>query len=195
MRTRWLATALWLLAPAPAAAEWQIRPFVGFTFGGATTFLDPEDAAGRQNPSIGVSAGWLGDVFGLEGDFSRGTGFFQADGRDELLDSGVNTLTGNFVVALPRRMAEYGLRPYFVAGAGLMHVSILGKFGAIEINSSLPVMNLGGGVTGFVNDRLGVSWDVRRFNSLRREGETRGNSFGNEALSFWRATMAVAVRY
>lgn len=198
MRTRWLRAALLsagLLVPAPAAAEWQVRPYVGFTFAGSTTFVDPEDAAGRQNPTLGVSAGWLGEIFGLEGDFSRGTGFFQAGGRDELLDSGVNTLTGNVVIALPRRMAEYGLRPYLVAGAGLMRVSILGKLGAIEINSTLPALNFGGGVTGFLTERIGVSWDVRRFSSMRGEGETRGNSFGNEALSFWRATMAVAVRY
>jgi hypothetical protein len=50
-------------------------------------------------------------------------------------------------------------------------------------------------VTGFLTQRIGLNWDVRRFSTLRGEGETVGNSFGNEQLSFWRATMAVAVRY
>ena len=32
-----------------AATEWQIRPFVGLTFGGGTTLVDPEHAAGSAN--------------------------------------------------------------------------------------------------------------------------------------------------
>ncbi len=79
MRTRWLAVALWLLAPAAASADWQVRPFIGFTFGGATTFVDPEKAIGTQNAVIGVSGGWLGEIFGLEADFGRAPGFFQTD--------------------------------------------------------------------------------------------------------------------
>jgi hypothetical protein len=42
---------------------------------------------------------------------------------------------------------------------------------------------------------VGLNWDVRRLNTLRGEGETLGNSVGPERLSFWRATMAVALRY
>jgi hypothetical protein len=195
MRTGWLTVGLLLFLQLPAAAEWQIRPFIGFTFAGATTFVDPEDAAGRQNPSIGVSGGWLGDIFGVEGDFGRGSGFFEAGNRRVLISSGVNTLTANVVIALPRRMAEYSLRPYFVGGAGAMYVSTLGTLGALPVTSTLPAMNIGGGVTGFLTNRIGLSWDVRRFSSLRGEGETRGQSLLNEQLSFWRATMAVAVRY
>jgi hypothetical protein len=194
MRTRCLVLGLVVLWPVTAGAEWQIRPFIGFTFGGVTTFADPEDAAGKQNPSIGVSGGWLGEVFGIEGDVAWAPGFFEA-GENELISSGVNTLTGNVIVALPRRMAQYSLRPYFVGGAGVMQVSSLGTSGALPIESTLPAMNIGGGVTGFLTNRIGLSWDIRRFSTLRGKGETRGNSFGEEQLSFWRATMAVAVRY
>lgn len=195
MGTRWLTVWVLVLLPAPAAAEWQIRPFVGFTFGGVTTFVDVEKAAGRQNPSIGVSGGWLGEIFGIEGDFGRGSGFFEADHKRVLLDSGVNTLTGNVVIALPRRLAQYSLRPYFVGGGGLMHVSSLGNHEVLPVTSTLPAISIGGGVTGFLTNRIGLNWDIRRFSSIRSEGETRGNSLGDEQLSFWRATMAVAVRY
>jgi hypothetical protein len=195
MGTRALAIALLLLSPVTAAAEWQIRPFIGFTFGGTTTFLDLEKASGEQKAAIGVSGGWLGEIFGFEGDFGLGPGFFQTADSDLVIESGVRTLTGNVVIALPRAMAEYGLRPYFVGGAGLMHVHILGRFGAVDVSRTLPAMNIGGGVTGFLTQRIGLNWDVRRFSTLRGEGETVGNSFGNEQLSFWRATMAVAVRY
>jgi hypothetical protein len=184
-----------MLTPANAVAEWQVRPFVGFTFGGSTTFVDLENAAGEQNPVIGVSGGWLGNIFGLEGDIGLAPGFFQTGGQDKVLETGVTMLTGNVVIALPRRMSEYGLRPYFIGGAGLIHVNILGKLGAFEINRTLPAMNIGGGVTGFLTQRVGLSWDVRRFSTMRGEGETIGNSFGEERLTFWRATMAVALRY
>lgn len=199
MRTRWLTIALLLLAPVPAVAEWQVRPFIGFTFGGATTFVDPEGAVGERNPSIGISGGWLGEIFGFEGDFGRAPGYFQVFDRDApeslVLDSGVNTLTGSVVIALPRRLAEYSLRPYFVAGAGMMHVSHNSKHGALPVESTLPAMSIGVGVTGFLTNRIGLNWDVRRFSSLQGESDTVGNSFARERLSFWRATMAVAVRY
>ena len=200
MRVRWLVLALWLL-PAAAAAEWQVRPFIGFSFGGATTFVDPDRAIETQNVVIGISGGWLGEIFGIEADFGRAPGFFQSgEGRDPVIESlvltsAVTTLTGNIVIAVPRRMAGYGLRPYFSGGAGLMHVDAFGKFGVVEHNRTLPALSLGGGVTGFLTPMVGLNWDVRRLNTLRGEGETLGNSLGREHLSFWRATMAVALRY
>ena len=200
MQVRWLVLAF-LLLPAPVAAEWQVRPFIGFSFGGATTFVDPDHAIETQNVVVGISGGWLGEIFGLEADFGRAPGFFQTDDvRDPLIEnlvltSAVTTLTGNVVIALPRRMAGYGLRPYFSGGAGLMHVDAFGKFRVVEHNRTLPALSLGGGVTGFLTPTVGLSWDVRRLNTLRGEGETLGNSVGREQLSFWRATMAVALRY
>jgi hypothetical protein len=198
MQTRCLALALFLFLlgwPSPAWAEWQVRPFVGIVFGGGTTFVDLEDAAERPNFIYGVSGGWLGEVFGLEGDVGRAPGFFQTGDQGLLLGSSVTTLTGNVVIALPRRMAEYALRPYFVAGAGLMHVQIDGRLGALQISRTLPAMDVGGGVTGFLSDRVGLSWDVRRFRTLRSSREATGVSFGEERLAFWRANMAVALRY
>jgi len=198
MRALWLALAVCVLAPAQASADWQVRPFIGFTFGGVTTFVDPETAIESQNVVVGASGGWLGEVFGIEADFGRAPGFFQSDGALEdirLVSSGVTTLTGNVVIALPRRMAGYGLRPYFSVGAGLMHVDIVGQFQIVDLHRTLPALSLGGGVTGFLSNNVGLSWDVRRLNSLRGEGETLGNSLGREQLSFWRATMAVALRY
>jgi hypothetical protein len=189
-----LGLVLWL--PAAAAAEWQVRPFIGFAFGGSTTFVDPEDAVREKYLVLGASGGWLGEVFGFEADFTRAAGFFDRDDRDLLIDSGVHTLTGNVVIALPRRMAQYSLRPSFVGGAGLMHVKVQAQFGAVDISRTMPAMNLGGGVTGFVNDRVGVNWEVRRFRTLDRSGdEVQGDSFGDERLSFWRLTMSVAFRY
>jgi len=191
-----MAALALLLAAAPcAAAEWQLRPFVGVTYGGGTTFVDPEHASGHANPAIGISGVLLGDVFGIEADFGHAPGFFQRGDQQPVLvlDSSATTLTGNIVVALPRRLAEYTLRPYFVGGAGFMAVRIDDALGNRFISRSLQAMDLGGGVTGFLTKRIGVSWDVRYFRSVDRTFES-GLSLSSEQLSFWRANMAVAIR-
>jgi hypothetical protein len=198
MRAAGWVIALWLLAPSVAEAEWQVRPFIGFTFGGATTFFEPEEAIDTKNVVFGASGGWLGETFGIEADFGRSPGFFQKEESPEvfkLVSSAVTTFTGNLVVALPRRLAGYGLRPYFSGGAGLMHVDMLGKLQAVDTHRTLPTLSLGGGVTGFLTSRVGLNWDLRRLSVFRGEGETVGNSVGDETLSFWRVTMAVAIRY
>ena len=133
-------------------------------------------------------------------------GFFQSGGDGEqtvgcqaagtlcVVSSSVRTLTGNVVIAVPRRLTTYTLRPYFVGGAGIMHASSEQAFGVLRVSSTLPAMDVGGGVTGFLSKRIGLGWDVRYFRSLGT-GEERGQSFGPEQLSFWRANMAVAIRY
>ena len=107
----------------------------------------------------------------------------------------MTTLTGDVVIALPRHRFEYTLRPYFVAGAGLMHVSIKGRLGALDVASTLTAIDFGGGVTGFLTKRVGLSWEIRRFGTFGGTHRLRGASFVDEQLSFWRANMSVAVRY
>lgn len=194
-------------AGAVSAADWQLKPFFGSTFGASTTLVQPDLANGgdiSDNPklALGLSSSWLGNVVGIEGDFGHTSGLFNvADGntRKVVASSGVTTFTGNIVVALPRRLAEYSLRPYIVGGAGLMHVNIE----AVVANHPVPqngsddlwAYDIGGGVTGFITDHVGLSWDVRRFSAL---GGQNGSllTVGNvtEHLSFWRANMSVAIR-
>ncbi len=194
MRISGLALTLLLLWPRPALAEWQVKPFLGVTFGGQTTFVDLEKAASRPNPVIGVSGVVLGEVLGFDADLGRAPGFFQRGGQGLVSASAVTTLTGNVIVAVPKRIARYTLRPYFVGGVGLMHVRIDGRLSGLQVASTLPAMDLGGGATGFLNDRMGLSWEVRHFRSVGRH-PPRGASFGDERLSFWRANMDVVIRY
>ena len=191
MRFRWILLAMLLASvPAPAHAEWQLRPFVGLTFGGDSTFVWTER---KPNIAMGVSGGLIGEVIGIEGDISFGPGFYDGD-KKLVLGSSVTTFTGNVTIGLPRSMTEYTLRPYFVGGAGLMRLHVEDTLQVLPVSESLAAMDLGGGVTGFLSSRLGVNWDVRYFRSLG--GNTvQGLSFGPEKLSFWRATMALAIRY
>ena len=46
MRLGWMVCALLVLQPAVGWAEWQVKPFVGITFGGTNTILDFDAVAG-----------------------------------------------------------------------------------------------------------------------------------------------------
>ncbi len=201
MRVSVLALALLLISPASARAEWQVKPWVGVTFGGGTTLLGDLDlAAGERKVAVGVSGEFIGEIVGVEVDVGHTPGFFNANSRpfgsqDPLvLSSGVTTVTGNLVVALPRRWTEYTLRPYVVGGAGLMRARSTDRFGALPIQSDLTAVDVGGGVTGFLTKRIGLNWDVRYFRSVDGKTDTSA-AIGAEQLSFWRATMALAIRY
>jgi len=186
------------LAPATARAEWQVKPFGGVTFGGSTTLLiDLDHQAGEPKFNLGVSGLWLGNVFGLEGDVATTAGFFSGDpsSRDTLiLRSHVATLMGNAVVAMPKSISEYGLRPYAVAGLGSMHVSTTDNQTAFPFTKWLSAWDIGGGATGFLSDFVGLNWDVRYFRTLQSGEVGTGQTLGPEQLSFWRATMGISIR-
>ena len=189
-----LVAGVLLMSRRSYAADRQIRPFVGATFGGGTTFVDLEHVVGEPNPAIGASAVFLGEVFGAEVDIADAPGFFESDGKHLVFGSRVTTISGNVVVAAPHKLTEYSLRPYFVGGGGLMRVRTTTASNVFDISSTIPAVDVGAGVVGFLTNRVGVCWDVRRFQGIG-SNTTAGLSFGEERLSFWRATMAVAIRY
>jgi hypothetical protein len=188
--------ALSVMAAAEAhAADWQIRPLVGFTFAGDTTFVDFEHAAAKAHATIGVNMAVLGEVVGLDVDIARTPGFFQSGDPNVLvLASSVTTVTGNLVVGLPRRFTEYVLHPYVVAGGGFMRVHEEDYFQIVEIAQTRPTFDVGAGAIGFITKRVGVMWEIRRFQTIGGEEQT-GLSLGGEKLSFWRGSMAVAIRF
>jgi len=186
------------LAPATARAEWQVKPFGGVTFGGSTTLLiDLDEQAGKPKLNLGVSGLWLGNVFGLEGDVATTAGFFSGDQSSPdtlVLRSHVATVMGNAIVAMPKGISQYGLRPYAVAGLGGMHVSVGDNQHAYAFTSWLSAWDLGGGATGFLSDFVGLNWDVRFFKTLQSQPGGTGVSVGPGQLSFWRATMGISIR-
>jgi hypothetical protein len=191
---------LLLLGAQQAAAEFQLKPFIGATYGGDSTFLfvGPNTLAPNPNHphlAYGVSGLLLGEIFGVEVDFGHTPGFFQSSSTlpVQVVDSGVYTLMGNVVVAMPRHLTQYTLRPYLVGGAGLMHVAFDTTGNVFQVSEQFQAMDLGGGVTGFVTHRIGLSWDVRYFRSIERTIQN-GVSLGGERVSFWRANMSVAIR-
>jgi hypothetical protein len=194
MRATLLTLAAVLVLPASASAEWQIQPFVGVTFGGGTSFVDLEHAAGHPNIALGISGVLLGDVIGVEADLGHMPGFFQTGNQGLLKASRVSTLTFNVVVAAPRHLTQYTLRPYLVGGAGFMHASSDQFLPALSFADNLPAMDVGGGLTGFLTNRVGLSWSMRYFRSVGQKAEGTV-VVADQQLSFWRANMALAIRY
>jgi len=171
---------------------------VGLTFGGETSYFDPDMVAGDKKFVFGVGGTILGEVLGVEAEYGQTPGFFTGGGL--VTSSRVATFTASVVVALPRRMARYGLRPYFVGGGGVMRPHI--EYALVDVvpivASNLAVFDIGGGATGFVSDRVGLNWDVRHFSTVGNPMDPN-MVFNNpplvEQLSFWRVTTSVVIRF
>jgi hypothetical protein len=200
MRSACLAIVGALLSSPASAADKQIKPFIAMSFGGRTTFVDLENeqpVGGGAAPldrdlALGVGTAVLWDIVGLDVDFARQS----RDNEAKALSNSITTLTGNIVLTLPHHLTEYSLRPYFVGGAGLMRRTVDDFFGAFPQSLNLAAIDLGGGVTGFVTNRVGVSWEVRRFQSFTRNPPPdEALTFGAGKLTFWRASMALVLRY
>jgi hypothetical protein len=195
MRWRQLLVTLPFLWPSAAHADWLVKPWIGFTFGGATTFTEETEGAEGKHVILGVAGGWVGNVFGVGGELARSGGFFENSSSEDILrSSSLTTLTGDLIIAAPKSAFEYTLRPYAVAGFGLAHVNEQGQQSVNPVSSTLPGVTFGGGAMGFLNDRFGLSWELRYFRTVGNR-PPRGFSTDAERVSFWRANMAVVFRY
>ena len=194
-----LALLLWLSLAGTARGEWQFRPAVGVNFGQDTTFGLPQVGGSIGRISWGGNVSLIGDIVGLEADVSRRSRFFPASGAQGagiVQGSSVTTLTGNAILTLPSHLVEYTLRPYVVGGAGLMAVRINQSVDIFDVSLNMKATDFGGGVTGFLTKRIGLNWDVRHFRSFSGGPElSLFRSTGSPKLSYWRAQMALAIRY
>ena len=180
-----------MFVPARASAEWQIKPFLGVTVDAATTFTLGADV-GHSRKAVGVSGMLIGEVVGVEGDIGHTPGFFRHRRRarpQQRRDDDHRQCRGGHAAAFD----EVHPSAVLVGGAGTMRIKIE-DFAEVLGGDNLPTVDFGGGVTGFLTNRVGVSWDVRYFRSVG--GQTvAGVSIGPEQLSFWRANMALAIRF
>jgi opacity protein-like surface antigen len=198
-RTLLAATLVIAVAPRGASADTLVTPFIGFTYAGQTAFLvlDPEltSEAIPKNVIFGGSWTWLSDrVLGIEGEFALAPGFFEARNVQNLITgSHVMTLLGNVITALPVGITREGLRPYLLGGFGLVRVKVEDLVG-LGTSDNSPGLQLGGGAIGFITDRTGLRFDVRYTRSLDRTTDEITLDRRSK-LSFWRASVGVAISY
>jgi hypothetical protein len=191
--------ALLLLAPASAQAQadFLVIPFIGAKFAGHTSIFDPANPlqpGGGTKITFGGSAAILSDgLLGLEGDFEHTPHFFERGLRGLIVQSNVTTLTGNVIIAVPRRITQESLRPYIVSGVGLMHVHQQTLGNILDTNSNLLGLDIGGGAIGLVSTRAGVRFELRHFKNLSKDDAAV--ALGSTRLSFWRLTVGLVLRY
>lgn len=191
-------------AAKPASADWLLTPYVGVVFGGSANNFNVNSLADEfeQRVSFGGSASWMGaGVIGLEVDYHLAPNFYQiTDGTGNIellnLDSSVQTFMGSVVLGAPiGGTSGPGIRPYAVAGIGLMRASLSGADDLFDNLSSNELgINVGGGAHLFFSDTVGVRGDVRYFRGLQK-GDDGGNDLDLEDFNFWRATLGVTFRF
>jgi opacity protein-like surface antigen len=194
--TRRILSLLFFVAcsnPATASADWLLSPYIGVRFASDTTFVIGSLETDRNKVTFGSSIGLLTDgVFGVEADVAFVPGFF--DGANINGSGRVVTVMGNVILAVPLGVTQYGLRPYFVGGAGLLNADV----GSIRLeidNSRLFGMNLGGGALGPLTNRTSLRVDVRYFKNLSHDEEATDLAGDPADLSFWRATVGLSFRF
>ena len=188
---------LLLLAPVPARAQTDllIIPFFGLKFGGQTSIAIGEPTVGEKKLTFGVSTTVLSDKFlGVEADIEQIPQFFGPGLQRTVSSSGVTTLTGNVIVALPKAITQESLRPYVVTGVGLMHARLSTQVSLLDTKSNLLGLDIGGGVIGFVSPRAGARFELRHFKNLTDDA-TGAVTIGGTKLSFWRLTAGLVLRY
>jgi opacity protein-like surface antigen len=195
-----LAAAVALVsAPAQVFAEGYISPWVGVNFGNEPGGdFDEELDGGRA--AFGVSGGWMGaGIIGGEVDFGYSPSFFGTEtdfGNNTLM-----TLMGNIIVGIPvGGTTGGGVRPYVTGGVGLVRTQIDGGDFFPEASNNDFGWNLGAGVMGFFNDRVGLRGDVRYIRNLVSDDDDDIDDdfdfpdFDQGDLEFWRLTIGVVFR-
>src|SRR4030095_11168047 len=166
-RILFVASVLLVALPRTARADFFVIPFAGIKFGGSTTIVDLELAAGKKKLVLGVAALKIDDrVIGFEAEFGNIAGYF---GNEEeaaerpLVKPGsyVNDLTGSLVFSLPPGATGGGLRPYAVVGAGLIHAETLDLIEVLQVRRTVPALNLGVGALGILTPDVGGRLHVR----------------------------------
>lgn len=190
-----LAGAL-LVAPAPVAADIFVSPFLGVKFKGSTNELDFGQGAGDTKLSLGASASVLSDRGpGLELEFGYNPRFFESGtDRDLVSRSGVTTLFGNFVLAVPVSITRESLRPYAVAGLGWVHASADEKIDLFPVSNDFLGLAIGVGAIGFITDVTGVRFDLRYIKAISSGDVSNIPEQGSARISFWRATLGFVFR-
>lgn len=186
-----------LAIPAPARADIFVAPFVGLKFKGDTNELDLGNGAKDAKLSVGLSGVILSDKgIGAEAEVGYNPRFFERG--DELADdlvtrSGVTTLFGNLMLALPVSITRESLRPYAVAGLGWIHASANDSIGFNAVSNDFLGLALGGGAIGFVTATTGLRFDVRYLKSIS-SGDISTVNQESARISFWRASIGVVFR-
>jgi len=173
-----LLTLVTICVPRQARADGFFVPWAGVNFGN-----DQEEG----DVTFGAGAGFMGSgTAGIELDFGYSPDFF-----GESVDNDVMTGMGNLILGVPvGGTAGSGIRPYFVAGLGVIRTRVE-QLGVSNATNEAG-FNIGGGLMGFFGDHVGLRGDVRYFRNFGEIDISELQFAGN--FHFWRASIGLVLR-
>ncbi|HEX6162005.1 MAG TPA: porin family protein [Vicinamibacterales bacterium] len=198
---------------APARADWFLTPYIGGVFGGASNQfkVDDLDDEFEQRVNFGGSIGYrTKGVIGFELDYNVAPNFFQFTGGTgdfDLFDlnSSVQTLMGNIVLAIPvGGSTGAGFQPYVTAGVGTIRTQLRSEADVFDdLTSNDSGFNIGAGANFFAATHFGVRADVRYirgFESIDDEDPIEDNPFfdqpfAQEVFNYWRGSVGLTFRW
>ena len=110
-----------------------------------------------------------------------------------IADSNVTTLMGSLVIGAP--LGEPGIRPYAVAGAGLIRSRVADAEDIFDLDDNSFGINVGGGVHALVRSNLGLRADVRYFRGVRDTDSGDDVDLELGSFDFWRASVGATFRF
>ncbi|HYE85727.1 MAG TPA: porin family protein [Vicinamibacterales bacterium] len=198
---------------APARADWFLTPYFGAAFGGASnqfSFNDLDDEF-EQRMNFGGSLAYRSKgIWGLELDYNLAPNFFQFTGGPNNfdlfgLDSSVQTVMGNLVIALPMGGSRgAGIQPYVLAGLGTIRTRVRSETDVFDdIVSDDTGYNFGGGLHFFAGSHFGIRADaryIRGFEAIDDEDPIEDNPFfdqpfAQEVFNYWRGSLGLTFRW
>ncbi len=195
MRGKLLALASVLvltLFPASAWADGLITPFVGANFGGATGASLNASLNDASKVDYGVGLWYMsGGILGVEGEFGHSPSFYGAGAGT----SGVMELMANVVLGIPFGGEGAGLRPYGVAGVGVIRQHVAGRPGFADATSNNAAWDMGVGMMGLFSSHVGLQGEVRYFRNFDANSSTSGVSLAQGTFNFTRASVGLALRF
>lgn len=194
-RATFLCLTLIALATPVRAQDIFATPFMGLKFGGGTSIVDLEIAAGRRAFTMGGSIVLLDDgILGYEADFGYMPGYFERDSSLPLIKPGsyVLDLSGGLIAALPAGVTRGGLRPYVVGSVGLINAQAADILDVLIIRRTVPGFKLGVGAQGLLTNNVGVRFDLRHIRSFT--GDDGSLARVGRRISYSRLTIGLLLR-
>jgi opacity protein-like surface antigen len=191
-------------APRTASADWVLTPFLGVNFGGSA------DVSGNGGTALsnkfehkidyGVSLAGMGKgIIGGEVDFGYSPNFFATtpgSGFQFTNASNVTTLTGNLIIGAPAGRHGGSVRPYVVGGVGLVRTKVQDAAEFFDVSTKNDFgFDVGGGVMGFFNEKVGLRGDVRYFRSFRGSSSDTLTGLALSDFHFWRGSIGLSLKF
>ncbi len=190
-----LCLALMAFATPARAQDIFATPFMGIKFGGGTSIVDLEIAAGQKALTMGASVVVLGDgIVGYEADFGYVPNYFKRAASLPLIKPGSYALdlSGGVIAALPAGVTGGGLRPYVVGAVGLINAQAADLLEVFVIRRTVPGFKLGIGAQGLLTNNVGVRFDLRHVRSFT--GDDGSLARVGRRISYSRFTIGLLLR-